>query len=93
MNLTLSLLVICLAGDESGLAVAPVLEPEAGVLVLPSGDRRLELSLRCPDVRLNREAGRLAGNCRTQIAPAPRRPTGGTAPTVPSRSPGCYAGT
>ena len=57
MNLTFSLLVICLAADESGPAAAPVLQPAAGVLVLPSGDRRLEVSLRCPDVRLNQEAG------------------------------------
>ena len=68
MNLTLSLLVICLAADESGPAAVPVLQSAAGVLVLPSGDRRLEVSLRCPDVRLNQEAGTFGGDMPTQIA-------------------------
>ena len=68
MNLTLSLLVVCLAADESGPAATPVLQPAAGVLVLPSGDRRLDVSLRCPDVRLNQEAGSFGGDLPTQIA-------------------------
>ena len=68
MNLAFSLVVICLAADEGGPVAAPVLQPAAGVLVLPSGDRRLEVSLRCPDVRLNEEAGTFGGDLPTQIA-------------------------
>ena len=69
------------------MAARTVLEPAAGVLVLPSGDRRLELSLRCPDVRLN-QAGTFGGDLPTQIARRAERPTDGTAPTFPSgRSP------
>jgi NPCBM/NEW2 domain len=68
MNLTLSLVVVWLAADASGPTSDPVLQPEAGVLVLPSGDQELRVSLRCPDVRLNKEAGSLGGDLPTKIA-------------------------
>ncbi|MHB8972746.1 MAG: NPCBM/NEW2 domain-containing protein [Pirellulaceae bacterium] len=67
MNLALSLMLVCFAGDESGPAVPPVLQPDAGVLVLAAGDHELRVSLRCPDVRL-KEAGTFGGELPLKIA-------------------------
>ena len=51
-------------GDSAG---APQLNQDAGVLVLTSGDTRMEVSLRCPQVQLADGAGSFGGELPTKI--------------------------
>ncbi|MHB0960688.1 MAG: NPCBM/NEW2 domain-containing protein [Pirellulaceae bacterium] len=68
MNLMFSLLLMCLAAEQSDSAGSPVLQPETGVLTLPSGTHLLNVSLQCPEVRLNSEAGPFGGDAPTKVA-------------------------
>jgi hypothetical protein len=67
MNAAWSLFAVLAAATGGDPTVTPLLNPDAGVIVLTSGRERLEVSLRCPHVRLDNEAGSFGGELPTKI--------------------------
>ena len=68
MNAAWSMFVVLAAVTGGDPATAPQLNQDAGVLVLISGDARLEVSLRCPQVQLADGAGSFGGELPTKIS-------------------------
>ena len=67
MNVAWSLFAVLAAATGGDSAVTPQLNPDAGVIVLTSGNQRLEVSLRCPRVQLDNAADSFGGELPTKI--------------------------